>query len=69
MSVETPADLLGIFIRVMDSIQEHPGPMYAETCCCGASIKIDREVPTTERRRAVANFLGRHQYCARGGTA
>lgn len=34
----------------------------AEVCQCGAEMTIAKDVPPAERRRMVANFLGRHNH-------
>lgn len=56
------ADLLGNFLRIVDALDERDRPAYAEVCQCGAEMVINRCVPPAERKRMVANFLGRHNH-------
>lgn len=65
--VEKDVDHLGIFLKFADSIQatyeRAHRPVYAETCVCGSSVEVGRDVSRADLRRIHANFLGRHQYC------
>ena len=67
MSEQTDLDHLGIFLKFADSIQvtyeRAHRPAYAETCGCGGSVEVGRDVSRTDLRRIHANFLGRHREC------
>lgn len=60
-------DPLGAFLRFADAVQEAHAralrPAYAETCGCGGSVEVGREVSRADLRRIHANFLGRHRDC------
>lgn len=55
------------FIRFADTVQANSErahrPAYAETCACGGSVEVAREVPAAERRRIRDTFVGLHQRC------
>ena len=58
-------DPLGAFLRYADRLHEYMAfqPAYTETCCCGASVQIGRDVPARERVQTVRHFIARHQHC------
>ena len=55
------------FLRFADSVQaaheKAERPAYSETCPCGGSVEVSRDVPAAERRRVHATFVGRHNDC------
>lgn len=61
------ADPLGAFLRFADAVQaaheRAHRPAYAETCACGGSVEVGRDVSRADLRRIHANFLGRHREC------
>ena len=65
--IDEQTDALGVFLSFADKLQavheRAHRPAYAETCPCGGSIEVSRDVPAAERRRLHANFLGRHIRC------
>jgi hypothetical protein len=60
-------DDLAAFIRFADTVQatheRAHRPAYAETCPCGGTVEVSRDVSPVERRRIHANFLSRHIRC------
>lgn len=66
-------DPLGTFLRFADAVQANAErahrPVYAETCPCGGSVEVGRDVTAAERRRIHASFLGRHRDCLTGGAS
>lgn len=60
-------DHLGAFLRFADAVQANTErahrPAYAETCGCGGSVEVGRDVSRADLRRIHANFLGRHREC------
>lgn len=60
-------DVLGHFLAFADAVQAHAErahrPAYAETCVCGGSVEVGRDVPRADLRRMYVNFLGRHRDC------
>ncbi len=64
---DTDRDHLGIFLKFADSIQatyeRAHRPAYTETCVCGGSVEVGRDVSRADLRRIHANFLGRHLDC------
>lgn len=64
---EPEKDALTLFLNFADAVQAHADrahrPAYTETCPCGGSIEVSRDVPAAERRRLHGNFLGRHIRC------
>lgn len=63
-------DALEAFLRFADQMQENlkhdQRPAYAETCCCGGSVELSRDVTGAERRRVSAQFFTTHRFCASG---
>lgn len=60
-------DPLGAFLRFADAVQVNAErahrPVYVETCPCGGSVEVGRDVTAAERRRIHAMFCGRHRDC------
>lgn len=70
MTADEPStnDALATFLRFADVVQEQSErahrPAYTETCMCGGSVEVGRDVTRPDLRRIHANFLGRHRQCA-----
>jgi hypothetical protein len=64
---EERADALGTFLKFADAVQaaheRAHRPAYAETCVCGGSVEVGRDVSRADLRRIHGNFLGRHRGC------
>lgn len=62
-------DLLRTFLKFADEVQANAHaaarPAYAQTCPCGGTIELSRDVPAADRRRLANNFHGLHQQCTR----
>ena len=60
-------DTLDAFLRFADAVQAAHDrahrPSYSETCSCGGSVEVGRDVSRADLRRIHANFLGRHRDC------
>jgi hypothetical protein len=67
MSTKDETDTLGTFLAFADAVQASAErahrPAYAETCTCGGSVEVGRDVSRADLRRIHANFLGRHRDC------
>jgi hypothetical protein len=67
----TERDPLTTFLKFADAVQANAErahrPAYAETCTCGGSVEVGRDVSRADLRRIHANFLGRHQECTAVG--
>lgn len=63
------SDTLETFIRFADNVQANVEranrPAYCETCICGGSVEVGKDVSRADLRRIHANFLGRHRDCVR----
>lgn len=61
------ADVLASFLKFADEVQANAHaatrPAYAQTCPCGGTIELSRDVPAAERRRLALNFHGMHHQC------
>lgn len=55
------------FLAFADAVQASAEaahrPAYSETCRCGASVEVSRDVPAAERRRIYTTFIGGHSRC------
>ena len=68
MSTDATADdRLATFLRFADAVQANAErahrPVYAETCPCGGTVEVGRDVTAAERRRIWQQFVGRHHAC------
>ncbi|WP_109507323.1 hypothetical protein [Nocardioides speluncae] len=61
--VERFLDHLDYLEKVINAAAVQVRPAYAETCSCGGTVEISREIPATERRRMYREFYGRHLRC------
>lgn len=69
----TPTDALTSFLKFADDMREiyerYNRPAWAETCACGGSIEVSKEVPNPERARMWRQWQGRHGRCTEAGRA
>lgn len=67
--IET-ADALTSFLKFADDMREiherYNRPAWAETCSCGATTEVAKDVPNAERARIYRNWIGRHLNCPPG---
>lgn len=60
-------DALGSFLKFADDMrdiwQNYARPAWAETCSCGGSAEVSKDVPAAERRRIHQHFVHRHRAC------
>ena len=60
-------DPLTLFLDFADTVQANVEranrPAYAESCVCGGSVEVGKDVSRADLRRIHANFLGRHLDC------
>lgn len=64
---------LDAMLRYLDTVadlaNQREVPAYAETCSCGGSITVSKDIQPPERRRFHAQFIGRHRSCTAGTDA
>lgn len=60
-------DALTSFLKFADDMREiherYRRPAYQETCGCGGSVEVSKEVSPAERRRVWQHFVFRHRDC------